>query len=275
MTFSDISVPGGGSPNRNSSSSPEVSSTPEERRAGLEKLGLLVFGIAHNLAGPLAGILGTIDVLKLKYPDMSKDFERISRMGKRLQGDIRLLIQKARLEFTGEVVPVNLVELIHNEVDFYKADSRFKHKTEVTLEAPEKVPVFLAVYGDFSQSFANLLTNAMEAMEEVDDKRLDIRLRHEEDLLILSVTDNGVGMDEETRRRAFEPFFTTKIPHEQDGDPPILAAGIGLTHARNLLEPLGCKFEVESQPTQGCTITLAIPYKEIDEYFKAKMANLT
>jgi nitrogen-specific signal transduction histidine kinase len=68
-----------------SEQSPEKNCTHD----GLSKLGLLVAGIAHNLYGPLTGIMGTLDLLKLKHPGLSDDFERVSQLGHRLEEEIK------------------------------------------------------------------------------------------------------------------------------------------------------------------------------------------
>lgn len=231
----------------------------------LAKLGLMVAGIAHNLYGPLTGIIGTLDLLRLKQPDLAGDLERINGLTKRLQDEIRVMLFKAEIEYRGKIGMVDLVALIQNELEFYKADPRLKHMTEVVFEPPEEVPQFRGTIGDFSQSISNIITNAVEAMVESETKKLTISLEVSANTIVLHFADTGVGMDEKTLAHAFDPFFTTKKPEASSKYPDTLATGLGLSHARNLLEPQGVKLELASKLGEGTEVMMTIPYKEIDE----------
>ncbi len=240
----------------------------------LDWLGLLVAGIVHNLYGPLTGILGTIDLLRIKHPEIAQDFDRISKLGRRMQREIKTMLHKAKIEATGEITTVDLVELIGEELEFFKADPRFKHEVQTVFSPPENLPTFKGPYGDFSQSLTNLLANALEAMDKVEEKMLTLALLHEGDEIVLSVEDNGIGMDTATLERAFEPFFTTKTPVPPGSKtPPVVAAGLGLTHVKNLLEPLGCVIKLESEPDKGTKVKVTIPYKRIDEASRREPAS--
>jgi signal transduction histidine kinase len=251
----------------------EESRPPELDPQPLAKLGMLVAGIAHNLYGPLTGILGTLDLLKLKHPDIGEDLDRVAGLGRRLQSEIGVMLHKAEIENKGRIVQVSLPDLVANEIEFYKGDPRFKHQMEVVFDPPGDIPVFLGPAGAFSQSLSNLFANAVEATLESEEKRLEVGLALEGDRIVLTVSDSGEGMDEQTRERAFEPFFTTKTPSREEGKfPPVLALGLGLTHAKNMLDPLGVPIELESEPGQGTTVTLRVPYKQINDAHQMPMA---
>ncbi len=231
----------------------------------LDKAGLFVAGIVHNLYSPLTAMLGTLDLMRMKHPELQKELERISKMTYRLKDDIAVIMEKARLEGATHIVELNLAELITNELLFYKGDPRLKHMIEVTWEEPPDIPVFNAPSRDFTMTFDQLLTNAIEAMEESDTKKLMILLFQQDDELILTMKDTGIGMDQETLDRAFEPFFTTKTARKEGRNPPTLALGVGLTFAKLLMDNLGCSLQLESQPGEGTLVELRIPWKQIHE----------
>jgi signal transduction histidine kinase len=75
-------------------------------------------------------------------------------------------------------------------------------------------------------------------------------------------------MSEETRQRAFEPFFSTKTSKTDARFPATLATGVGLTHVKNMMEPLGVEIELDSKEGKGTTATLRIPYQKVAELYK-------
>jgi len=228
------------------------------------KLGLMVAGIAHNMYGPLTGILGTMDLLKLKHPGLKDDFERVVQLGRRMQEEIRVMLYKAEIESRGCIIEFNMTKFMENEVNFFKSDPRFKHMIEINLEIAEGLPIFRAKTGDFSQSVSNIIMNSIEAMEESSEKRLDINISYDEEYIYLKIADTGVGMEEETKKKVFDPFFTTKTQELEGNYSPRLATGLGLTHAKNLLEPNDVKIIIDSEVDKGTVVTLNIPYKEIN-----------
>jgi signal transduction histidine kinase len=105
------------------------------------------------------------------------------------------------------------------------------------------------------QVLVNLLINAAQAVDG-DDSRviLSAKLGNAvQDYLIIEVSDNGCGMDEETKARIFDPFFTTK------GD--MMQSGLGLFICKNIIEGLAGQIEVRSEPGEGSLIRVLLRRK--------------
>jgi signal transduction histidine kinase len=96
----------------------------------------------------------------------------------------------------------------------------------------------------------------LEAAPE-DGGEVVIRGRREGGDLLLSVRDNGEGMDKETRDRIFTPFFTTKGPDR--------GMGLGLTIVWRVARSLGGSVAAESAPGQGAEFRVRLPVARLDE----------
>jgi signal transduction histidine kinase len=97
----------------------------------------------------------------------------------------------------------------------------------------------------------NLLVNAREACEGVGSPRIVLSLEHQFRFVVLTVEDNGCGMDPETLRHAFDPFFSSK--------PAISNWGLGLPYGKQVVEAFGGAIALESTPGQGTRVTLYLP----------------
>jgi signal transduction histidine kinase len=94
----------------------------------------------------------------------------------------------------------------------------------------------------------NLITNAVEAMEEMEGK-LSLSLEKAGNRAILTITDNGCGISEENISRLFEPYFSQK----RNG------VGLGLTFTLNILQSHGATIDVASTLGLGSAFTIFFP----------------
>jgi CheY-like chemotaxis protein len=101
---------------------------------------------------------------------------------------------------------------------------------------------------ELREVFTNLLANALEAMPS--GGRLVFRLGVEDNGVVATVRDTGVGMSPETARRVFEPFFTTKGPQ---------GSGLGLSVVWGIVTRHGGSVEVDSRPGEGATFVVRLP----------------
>ena len=127
-------------------------------------------------------------------------------------------------------------------------------KTVRTFEAniPEGLPALLIDPLAIEQVVVNLLINAVQAADKDDSwVRLTITRQIEpEDQVIVEVSDNGCGMDTETKRKIFDPFFTTKAVG--------VGTGLGLSISHRLVEELGGRIEVRSEVGKGSSFRVRL-----------------
>ena len=216
----------------------------------LSIVGQFAAGIVHNLSGALQKIMSSLELASLDLPDRDNYLETALESALEMREIVSTILDKGRNEQSLDRAEISLNDVITNALHFWEADRNFKHKVEKRIELDNDIPLFNAVYAHWSQSVDNLIKNAVEAMIDSSTKELRISTLYDGNSIYLSVSDTGLGMDQETRENLFNPFFSTKT----DGG----GTGLGLTSLKALLEPYGVKIEVDSAPGRGSTFTLSI-----------------
>lgn len=228
------------------------------RESKLAEFGTLSAGIAHNLNGPLTGILGLCDLLSLDHPDM-KQIQQIRNQAIQMRDIIINLLQKARNEQECEPQDLKIEDIVTTELRLLDANLFFKHQVEKEIDFQEDTPTIHGVYIHVSQAVGNLLRNAIDAMYQSEVRKLTVRTRADDRFLCLSVTDTGCGISGEIRKKLFKPFFTTKPKAGQAKAGEPTGTGLGLSTSRGVLSRYGADITVESEPGSGSTFTIRFP----------------
>ncbi len=121
---------------------------------------------------------------------------------------------------------------------------------EVEIDIAENLPQLHVDSGQIAQVLINLITNACQAMPE--GGRLTISGYSEEQRIVLSVRDGGVGIARQNLPQIFEPLFTTRAR----------GIGLGLAVCRNLVRANGGRIEVESAEGEGSVFRIVLPLGE-------------
>lgn len=232
----------------------------------LEAIGLLASGLAHNINSPLSAIVMTAEIAQTKYPEVG-EFDDILQATGRINEIINNLMTKSRQEQTDTEMSIDINQLVKTELKFLEANLFFKHSVERDIQLAEGLPTIQGLYSDFSQCFQNLISNAMDAMAQLENCTLNVRTSHDEvnGRIILSIRDSGSGIEREDLEKIFEPFFTTKAHlHETEPGRPS-GTGLGLSAARQLLARYGADITVESEPGKGSEFTVSIPVKSLSD----------
>ncbi len=233
----------------------------------IEAVGKLAGGIAHDFNNILMAIMGYAEILRDDMPEGSRQrgaVDQILASSARAAHLTRGLLAFSRKQMI-DPRPVELNGILI-EVDrllgrLIREDIRIE-----TVLCREPVVVLVDI-GQLEQVLMNLATNARDAMPEGGSLRLttgkaylgeDFFLSHglgrPGQYAVLTVTDTGHGMDEETRRRVFEPFFTTKEVGK--------GTGLGLAMVYGIVKQHNGFIDVASQPGQGTTVTIYLPLAE-------------
>ncbi len=120
---------------------------------------------------------------------------------------------------------------------------------------PDLPQIYIAPYA-MEQVLINLLMNAAQAADK-EDSRVELIAAIGStwrEHFIIEIIDNGCGIDEKSKIRLFDPFYTTKLPCD--------GTGLGLYVCHNLVQGIGGRIEVESEPGNGSKFTVILPEKE-------------
>ncbi len=226
----------------------------------LHALGQMASGIAHDFNNALSPVIGFSELLLI--PDALGDGEKTKRYLEMINTsahDAAEIVKRLR-EFyrprdeNEEHYPANLKSIIEQVI----AITQPKWKNQllargiiVQIETDFQVaPEMTCDEHEMREMFTNLIFNAVDAMPQ--GGTITIRSRMEKDALIVEVSDTGVGMTEEIRKRCFEPFFSTKGSE---------GTGLGLSMVYGIAQRHGGTLEIESEPGKGTTVRLRCPQK--------------
>lgn len=226
----------------------------------MEAVGRLTGGVAHDFNNLLTIVLISLNLAKKRDPQSSvldlidnaiQGAERGAAMTRRMLAFSRhqpLLIET--------LVIADLVQGIQNLI-LQSIEPVAQIHTRIATNLPR-------IHGDRNQletALLNLVINARDAMpgggEVIISARLPAAFDTEkagmdpDQYVLLEIADTGVGMDEETLRRAIEPFFTTKGVGK--------GTGLGLSMAHGIVEQLGGKLRLDSIRGRGTTVQLWLP----------------
>jgi len=234
----------------------------------LRALGQMASGIAHDINNAISPIALYSESLLESEPGLSARARGYLQTIARAIDDVAATVARMR-EFYRQrepqltLLPMRLTTLAEQVIDLTRArwsDMPQQRGTYIHLETEfaEDLPEVLGIESEVREALINLIFNAVDAMPEGGVLTLRTRLIHRDadngtamaDRVCIEVVDNGVGMDEDTRRRCLEPFFTTKGER---------GTGLGLAMVYGVAQRHGVEIDIDSAPGHGTTARLCFP----------------
>jgi two-component system, cell cycle sensor histidine kinase and response regulator CckA len=229
-----------------------------ERRAAEERLGeahrlqaagQLAGGIAHEANNQMSVVLGAVHFL-LRRKDLPEsaaaDVELIRRAADRTATITQQLLAFSRRQLL-RLENVDLNQLVRAAEPLLR---RSLAETQELIFRPGELPgPVRADHNQLDQVLLNLTLNARDAMP--DGGQVIIETGRDAETALLTVRDNGSGMDQQTLRRVFEPFFTTKEIGQ--------GTGLGLSVVHGIVAQIGGQIQADSEPGRGSVFTLRLP----------------
>lgn len=227
----------------------------EEKDNAIKLYNTLINSLSHELRTPIATIIGSVDVLlenqvKLSALNQTELLNEIEKAALRLNMQVGNLLNISRIE-SGIIKPkydwCDINELIYTTIQKLDTHSRYQ---KISFSENERLPYFKLDGGLLSEVIYNILHNAIQYTPE--NSKITIEASHQQNNLIIIVTDDGFGFPENEIRHIFEKFY--RIPETKIG-----GTGLGLTIAKGYVEAHKGKIKVENKKPHGAEFTIIIP----------------
>lgn len=222
-------------------------------------VGSLASAIAHEINNPIMAIAGVAESIAENQRqnadccscDVRCEPELILEQTRRI-AQITRQIAEFTVPMSPEPQVLDLNALVGSTCNFIRFDKRFR-RIELHQVLDSQLPAVTAVADHVTQILINLLVNAADALESVDDRPPTVILttRLDGDFAVVDVADNGAGMDAETAAKAFDEYFTTKGPGK--------GSGLGLFLCKSLLDANGGNIALESTLGEGTRVVVRLP----------------
>ena len=220
------------------------------RSERLASVGFLAAGVAHEINNPLMAISACAESLQRRPNDtdhVKRYLAMIQEEAFRCKGITERLLGLARKE-SKERTKTDFVPIVTDMLEMLRQQDAFKRKN-VTLDLPKFFEITVNSQ-EMKQVVLNLLTNAFQNTDE--GGQVLIRLSSRENMMILSVQDDGVGMDSEVLQNIFEPFST-----RQRG---ASGTGLGLSITHRIVEEHQGRISASSEgPGKGSIFVVELP----------------
>ncbi|MBD2036654.1 GHKL domain-containing protein [Leptolyngbya sp. FACHB-321] len=267
----------------------------------MSSLGQLVAGVAHEINNPVNFIHGNIHHASQYTQDLLDLLELYQEHDPAPTAAIETTIEDIDLDFLRSDLPKLLVSMkvgadrireivqslrsfsrldeaevkdvdVHDGIDstlmilHSRLKSRADHPAIQIVKEYGNLPKIECYAGQLNQVFMNILSNAIDAMDDYNQQRspadcvaepstITIRTKQRGDRVVIQIADNGPGMSEQVQKRLFDPFFTTKAVGQGTG------MGMSISH-QVITERHKGTLQCSSQPGQGATFVIEIPIRQ-------------
>jgi signal transduction histidine kinase/ActR/RegA family two-component response regulator len=223
----------------------------------LRVLGQMASGIAHDINNAISPIMLYSDSLLERELGLSERSRLALQTIQRAASDVAETVARMRefyrqREPETELSAVRLNDLVLQAIELTRARWQTIPQQrglviEMRTELENPTPEASGIESEIREALTNLIFNGVDAM--LQGGTLTLRTRAAEDSRsVIEITDTGMGMDEETRRRCLEPFFTTKGER---------GTGLGLAMVYGIMQRHGGSIDIESAPGMGTTFRLS------------------
>ncbi len=239
-----------------------------QRAQKMEAIGMLAGGVAHDLNNVLSGLVSYPELILIDLPEdspLQKPIRTIQASGERAANIVQDLLTLARRGVSVAEI-VNLNQVIRDYLKSPECENLRLHHPDIEL-IPDLADDLLNVSGSpihLAKTVMNLISNAVEATRHegtirirTHNQYIDTPIRgyddiEEGDYVVLTVSDDGVGISAEDINRIFEPFYTKKVMGRS-------GTGLGMAVVWGTVKDHRGYIDIQSQPNRGTTVAIHLP----------------
>ena len=217
----------------------------------LAALGQLSVGITHEINQPLTAVNSHVRSAQLwlekQRPDKAlSNLQKIEVLLEKVAAITRHLKAFSR-KSDGKLTCVELNDVIKDAIELFET-----RQSSVQIQyLPERSVLVHANSIRLEQVLVNLISNALDAIEDKEEPRLKISTSEQSETIAISVQDNGLGIPQEDLPHLFDPFYSRKATGK--------GLGLGLSIAYNIIKDFGGSIHVESKEHQGTNFIVTLP----------------
>jgi len=219
----------------------------------LASIGRLSAGVAHEINNPLTTILTTAMLIQEDIDSKNPMYEELGTIANEALRCRKIVA--SLLDFARQTKPAkkhhNINDIITECVRLTRKQAEFKD-VQILEALSDKLPELLLDKEQIQQALINLILNATDATEPGGKITVSTAFSPDNQFVSINVSDTGKGIDDETIDKIFEPFFTTRE----------IGTGLGLAITHGIIGRHGGDIKVHSQPGQGTTFVISLPYNQ-------------
>jgi len=228
----------------------------------MDTIGQLTGGVAHDFNNLLMAVMGSLSLLEKRLPDDERSHRLLQNAVQGAQRGAaltqRLLAFSRRQELKPESIDVQQLVSGMREL----LERALGHSVELSTNFDAALPAALVDANQLELALLNVALNARDAMPNGGKVTITAHAYSQPanepavplppgDYLRIVITDDGIGMNNQTLAKATEPFFTTKGPGK--------GTGLGLSMVHGLAAQSGGRLLIDSEPNRGTTLELCLP----------------
>ncbi len=222
----------------------------------LSAIGELSGSIAHEINNPLSIILGYTELImrlmRMETIDRERILQNCEKILKTINRISKIVLGLRKLSREGSDDPPeksNLKDIIDDAMSVC-VESLAHLGIEMRLNLPDEPVQCFCRPLQISQVLLNLIQNAKEAIQELDNKWIEIDVKVQDKVFVIQVKDSGIIRDPLILEKIGQPFFTTK--------PPGKGTGLGLSISRKILAAHGGSIEIDKEAS-STTFVVKLP----------------
>jgi signal transduction histidine kinase len=223
----------------------------------LKTMGMMAAGVAHELNNPMMGMINFVQYCMKHIPPNDRIYSVLYDLERETRRCIdivqRLLTFAHAAKPKKEILQKEAIPLVLDRV-IRLLDYRIKEQqVSVTRRIAAIVPKVWIRVSEIQQVFLNIITNALDAVENTDKKKITITIKPCNGYVRVSVKDTGCGISIDQVKHIFDPFYSTKGRRQ--------GTGLGLAISQNIIKEHGGKITCKSNAGKGTEMLILLPQK--------------